>query len=64
MRIRIRSKRDHDMAETTRTTECLDDVTGAKHGRLERGALTYEVMDSSPSVLGRSRGGAVRGLQQ
>ena len=52
------------MADTARTREALDRHTGGKHGRLEGGALTHEVLDSSASVLGRSRGGAVRGLQQ
>jgi SNF2-related domain len=35
-----------------------------KRGRLEGGALTDEVMDSSRSVLGTNRNGAIRGLQQ
>jgi hypothetical protein len=37
---------------------------GPKRGRLEGGALTDEVMDSSRSVLGTNRNGDVRGLQQ
>ena len=54
------------MAAPTRTTTEARDRPGGggKRGNLEGGALTDEVMDSSASILGRSRGGAIRGLQQ
>jgi len=37
---------------------------GGKRGELTDGALSDEVLDSSPSVLHAGRGGAMRGLQQ
>lgn len=37
---------------------------GGKRGELTDGALSDEVLDSSPSVLHSTRGGAMRGLQQ
>lgn len=48
------------------TTTPAPDKVPAKHGRLAGGALTAEVLDSSPRVLARSRGGqgSLVGLQQ
>lgn len=39
-------------------------VEGGKRGELVGGALTEEALDSSRSVLGVTRGGGQRGLQQ
>jgi hypothetical protein len=49
------------MSELVTVAEPAD---SGKRGELSGGALTEEAPDSSRSVLGRHRGGGLRGLQQ